>query len=55
MACCLSPVYESQVKINEMQIQAVNKELLPGEPLCAPPSSVMCEAMVALIRNLHTR
>ncbi|XP_052792637.1 probable E3 ubiquitin-protein ligase HERC1 isoform X2 [Mya arenaria] len=44
-----------KIKIVDMQIQAVNKELLPGEPLCAPPSTVVSEAMVNLIRTLHSR
>ena len=37
-----------------MQIQAVHKDLLPGEPLCAPPSTVVCEAIIELVRSLHS-
>lgn len=43
-----------KVKITDMQIQAIHKDLLPGEPLCAPPSIVVCEALIELIRELHT-
>ncbi|XP_060586390.1 probable E3 ubiquitin-protein ligase HERC1 [Ruditapes philippinarum] len=43
-----------KVKISDMQIQAVHKDLLPGEPLCAPPSTVVCEALIRTVRSLHS-
>lgn len=43
-----------KVKISDMQIQAVHKDLMPGEPVCAPTSVVVCEALISLVRSLHT-
>ncbi|KAL4227433.1 putative E3 ubiquitin-protein ligase herc1 [Mactra antiquata] len=43
-----------KVKITDMQIQAVLKDLMPGEPLCAPPSVVICEAIIRMLTSLHT-
>ena len=38
-----------------MQIQGLQKDLLPGDPVCAPAMAVMSEAYITLIKNLHSR
>ena len=42
-----------QVKITDMQIQGVQRDLLPGDPVCAPAMVVMSEALISLLKNLH--
>ncbi|KAL3866609.1 hypothetical protein ACJMK2_043893 [Sinanodonta woodiana] len=42
-----------KVKITDMHIISSEKELLPGDPQCAPMTSVMVEAVISLLRNLH--
>ncbi|XP_077870271.1 putative E3 ubiquitin-protein ligase HERC1 [Saccoglossus kowalevskii] len=42
-----------KVKICDMQVRGAPRDLLPGDPLCAPLSAVIAEANVALIRLLH--
>ncbi|KAK3583560.1 hypothetical protein CHS0354_026149 [Potamilus streckersoni] len=42
-----------KVKIMDMHIISSEKELLPGDPQCAPITSVMVEAVISLLRNLH--
>ena len=42
-----------QVKICEMQVRGAPRDLQPGDPLCAPTSSIMVEAHIALLRSLH--
>ena len=36
-----------------MQIQGVQKDLLPGDPVCAPAMAVMAEAFITLLKNLQ--
>ena len=36
-----------------MQIQGVQKDLLPGDPVCAPAMAVMSEAFISLLKSLH--
>ena len=36
-----------------MQIQGLQKDLLPGDPVCAPAMAVMSETFISLIKNLH--
>lgn len=36
-----------------MQICEGNKELLPGDPLCAPVTSAIMEANICMMRRLH--
>ena len=38
-----------------MHIRALQREMLPGEPLCAPVATVICESLVSLLRTLHAR
>ncbi|XP_077988697.1 putative E3 ubiquitin-protein ligase HERC1 [Glandiceps talaboti] len=42
-----------KVKICDMQVRGAPRDLLPGDPLCAPMPAVIAEANVALIRALH--
>ena len=46
--CC-----QLQVKICEMQVRGAPRDLQAGDPLCAPTSSIMVEAHIALLRSLH--
>ncbi|XP_076465936.1 putative E3 ubiquitin-protein ligase HERC1 isoform X3 [Babylonia areolata] len=41
-----------KVKITEMQVKSAPRELLAGDPMCAPASSAISEALVVLIRRL---
>ena len=36
-----------------MQIQGVQRDLLPGDPVCAPSMTVMSEAFISLLKSLH--
>ncbi|XP_065224595.1 probable E3 ubiquitin-protein ligase HERC1 isoform X2 [Planococcus citri] len=42
-----------RVRIKGMYVREQTKDLLPGEPYCAPLTVVMVEAYVSLIRELH--
>lgn len=42
-----------QVKLTDMQVRDSPRDLLPGEPQCAPLPVIMAEAYINLIRNLH--
>ncbi|XP_048738015.2 probable E3 ubiquitin-protein ligase HERC1 isoform X3 [Ostrea edulis] len=42
-----------KVKMTDMQICEGNKELLPGDPLCAPVTSAVMEANISMVRRLH--
>ncbi|KAJ8304849.1 hypothetical protein KUTeg_018432 [Tegillarca granosa] len=42
-----------KVKLIDMQVCDGTKDLLPGDPLCAPSTAVMVEANISLIRTLH--
>lgn len=39
--------------MTDMQICEGNKELLPGDPLCAPVTSAIMEANISMMRRLH--
>ena len=39
--------------MTDMQICEGNKELLPGDPLCAPVMSAVMEANISMMRRLH--
>lgn len=39
--------------MTDMQICEGNKELLPGDPLCAPVTSAIMEANICMMRRLH--
>nr|KAG5688183.1 hypothetical protein BaRGS_021374 [Batillaria attramentaria] len=60
-ACELFPVvtfYSSspgeKVKISDMQVRSTPRELLAGDPMCAPSAAAMTEALVVLLRELHS-
>ena len=38
-----------------MQIQAVDKEMVIGEPVCAAAGTTVCESVIHLVRSLHTQ
>ncbi|XP_067667414.1 probable E3 ubiquitin-protein ligase HERC1 [Haliotis asinina] len=42
-----------KVKITDMQLRNTPRDLLPGDPHCAPTIGVMVEAGITLIRHLH--
>ncbi|XP_078688080.1 putative E3 ubiquitin-protein ligase HERC1 isoform X3 [Branchiostoma floridae x Branchiostoma belcheri] len=42
-----------KVKITDMQVRGAPRDLLPGDPTCAPAPAVTSEAAVQLIRTLH--
>ncbi|XP_062621584.1 probable E3 ubiquitin-protein ligase HERC1 [Saccostrea cucullata] len=42
-----------KVKMTDMQICEGNKELLPGDPVCAPVTSAIMEANISMMRRLH--
>ncbi|CAH1796720.1 unnamed protein product [Owenia fusiformis] len=44
-----------KVKITDMQVKGISRDLLPGDPLLAPSSTVMVESFVHLIRSLHRK
>lgn len=37
-----------------MYVREQTKDLLPGEPYCAPLTFVMVESYISLIRELHS-
>lgn len=39
--------------ICDLQMRGVPNDLLPGQPLCGPRTTVMVEATVQLLRRLH--
>lgn len=58
ISLCFDTPYDNaaiiiQVKITDMQIQGVQKDLLPGDPVCAPAMVVMAEAFTSMLKNLH--
>jgi hypothetical protein len=42
-----------QVKITDMQISGASRELLAGDPQCAPVPVLVSEGYIHLIRTLH--
>ncbi|XP_046401290.1 probable E3 ubiquitin-protein ligase HERC1 isoform X2 [Ischnura elegans] len=43
-----------KVKLTDMQFRGSPRDLLPGDPQCAPLTAVLVEAHIALIRKLHS-
>ncbi|KAK7116135.1 hypothetical protein V1264_001871 [Littorina saxatilis] len=41
-----------KVRISDMQVKSTPRELLAGDPMCAPSASAVSEALVILIRRL---
>ena len=48
MSLCLS-----QVALRDLQMRGMPSNLLPGEPLCSPRTTVLLESTVQLLRRLH--
>ncbi|XP_013415684.1 probable E3 ubiquitin-protein ligase HERC1 isoform X1 [Lingula anatina] len=42
-----------KVKITDMQVRGAPRDLLPGDPMCAPAMAVIIESTVHLLRVLH--
>ncbi|XP_071450243.1 probable E3 ubiquitin-protein ligase HERC1 [Hetaerina americana] len=42
-----------KVKLTDMQFRGSPRDLLPGDPQCAPLTAVLVEAHISLIRKLH--
>ncbi|KAJ8402341.1 hypothetical protein AAFF_G00368300 [Aldrovandia affinis] len=42
-----------KVALSDMQMRGMPSDLLPGEPLCSPRTTVLLEASVQLLRRLH--
>ncbi|KAM6980533.1 putative E3 ubiquitin-protein ligase HERC1 [Aplochiton taeniatus] len=42
-----------KVKISDMQMRGIPRDLLPGDPVCSPVATVLAEATTQLIRILH--
>lgn len=49
----LLPLYFSQVALRDLQMRGMPSNLLPGEPLCSPRTTVLLESTVQLLRRLH--
>ncbi len=47
------PLYFSQVALRDLQMRGMPSNLLPGEPLCSPRTTVLLESTVQLLRRLH--
>lgn len=43
-----------QVRISAMQIRSTPRELLAGDPLCAPGATAVAESLVLLLRRLFS-
>ncbi|KAG8223096.1 hypothetical protein J437_LFUL002044, partial [Ladona fulva] len=43
-----------KVKLTDMQFRSSPRDLLPGDPQCAPLTAVLVEAHISLIRKLHS-
>lgn len=43
-----------QVKMTDMQVRGTPRDMLPGDPYCAPLSAVLAEAYISLLRKLST-
>ncbi|XP_063233987.1 probable E3 ubiquitin-protein ligase HERC1 isoform X2 [Bacillus rossius redtenbacheri] len=41
-----------KVKMTDMQVRGTPRDMLPGEPQCAPLSAVLAESYIALLRKL---
>lgn len=46
-------LYLSQVALRDLQMRGMPSNLLPGEPLCSPRTTVLVESTVHLLRRLH--
>ncbi|XP_068081364.1 probable E3 ubiquitin-protein ligase HERC1 [Anabrus simplex] len=42
-----------KVKMTDMQVRGTPRDMLPGDPQCAPQPAVIAEAHIALLRRLH--
>lgn len=42
-----------QVALRDLQMRGMPSNLLPGEPLCSPQTTVLLESTVHLLRRLH--
>lgn len=49
----LSSYSLSQVKICDMQVRGAPRDLYPGDPLCAPMTSILSESHISLVNWLH--
>lgn len=47
------PLCFIQVALRDLQMRGMPSNLLPGEPLCSPRSTVLLESTVQLLRRLH--
>lgn len=43
----------SKVALRDLQMRGMPSNLLPGEPLCSPWTTVLLESTVQLLRRLH--
>jgi hypothetical protein len=41
-----------QVKMTDMQVRGTPRDMLPGDPHCAPLPAVLAEAYISLLRKL---
>lgn len=49
----LISLYSLQVALYDLQMRGMPSNLLPGEPLCSPRSTVLVESTIQLLRRLH--
>lgn len=47
------PLFSSQVALRDLQMRGMPSNLLPGEPLCSPRTTVLLDSTVQLLRRLH--
>jgi len=40
--------------MTDMQVRGTPRDMLPGDPYCAPLSAVLAEAYISLLRKLST-
>jgi E3 ubiquitin-protein ligase HERC1 len=43
-----------QVKMTDVQVRGAPRDMLPGDPHCAPLAAVLVEAYIFLLRKLST-
>lgn len=41
------------MKITDMKVHGAPRDLLPGDPLCAPSMGIIVEGTISLLRTLH--
>lgn len=49
----IGSLYFFQVALRDLQMRGMPSNLLPGEPLCSPRTTVLLESTVQLLRRLH--